>query len=262
MKRLDLWWSHQSAARVAAMLFLLFGIFVSVVGYAKVHGSAFDLNIFVQDFYANLGVELLSIAVTVLIVDRLNDRQTMREHKGELIVQMGSPDHAFAIEAVRIMRLKGWLTDGSLRGHDFSKADLHEADLTGADLQGAKFFKANLDHALLSGANLQFTSLGFASLKDATLVGANLEHAHLGGANLENADLRDTDLIDAETWSVNAQGANLRGAKMSNVRLRGAKLDEHTTLPCGKKWKSDTDLRQYTDEKHPEFVDRSKNSNE
>jgi hypothetical protein len=254
MKRLDLWWTHQSAARIAATVFLIVGVFVSLAGYARVHGGTFDLGVFIEDFYANAGVELLSIAVTVLVVDRLNERQTLREHKWELIVQMGSPDHAFAIEAVRIIRLKGWLTDGSLKGHDFSKADLHDADLTQADLRGAHFYKANLDNAILTGADLQHTSLGFASMKNASMVGANLEHAHLGGADLENADLRDTDLIDAETWSVNVHGANLKGAKLTNLRLRGAKLDENTILPCGKKWHDKTDLRQYTDENHPEYV--------
>lgn len=254
MKRLRLWLKNHSAVRIVATFFLAVAIFVTVFGYVLTHGGTFNLITFVQDFYANAGVEMFSIAITVLVVDRLNERQTIREHKWELIVQMGSPDHAFAVEAVRIIRLKGWLTDGSLRGHDFSKADLHDVDLSHADLREATFFKANLDHALLNNSDLRGASLGFASMKGAFLVSANLEHAHLGGANLEGADLRDTDLIDAETWSVNVQGANLKGAKLNNLRTRGAKLDEHTILPCGKKWNANTDLRQYTDENHTDFV--------
>lgn len=253
MKHLRSWYREGSATRKVALLFLICGIAVTVIGYAVVNGGSFNIVTFLRDVYANLGVELMSIAITVLVVDRLNERQTVREHKWELITQMGSPDHAFAIEAVRIVRMKGWLQDGSLTGADFSKADLHDADLSGASLRGVKLFKANLEHAVLNGADLSHAALGFSNLKNAALVGANLEHAHLGGADLENADMRDTDLIDAETWSVNAQGANLRGAKMNNVRIRGAKLDEHTILPCGKKWSTATDLHQYTDENHPEY---------
>lgn len=69
------------------------------------------LNQFVSDFYANSGAELISIALTVIVLDRLNERRNMKERLDELIVQMQSPDKNRAIEAIQQLDAKGWLDD-------------------------------------------------------------------------------------------------------------------------------------------------------
>src|SRR5690606_34681130 len=100
-------------------------------------GESFSLRQLVSDLYANGGAELLSIALTVLIIERLNRRRAEQERKDELILQMGSPDHAFAVEAARIMRQKGWLHDGSLQDADLVITNLKRANLGHANLQAA-----------------------------------------------------------------------------------------------------------------------------
>lgn len=72
------------------------------------------------------------LVLGVLVIDFANERGNTRERKEELILQMGSPNNDFAVEAVRILRLKGWLKDGSLE----------YASLIGANLQGAKIAHA------------------------------------------------------------------------------------------------------------------------
>ena len=84
-------------------------------------------------FYQDIRSDLVGIDLAVLIIDNANQMLATRQEKKRLILQMGSPDNAFAIEAVRMLRSKRWLTDGSLR-----RAYLPGANLPGANLEGAK----------------------------------------------------------------------------------------------------------------------------
>jgi hypothetical protein len=101
--------------RVGVTLALLASL-VAVIGYLSQHADL-SLGLFLShltaDFYANVSTELGSIAITVLIIDSLNQRRMTRQEKAELVLQMSSPDNAFAQEAVRRLRARGWLKDGS-----------------------------------------------------------------------------------------------------------------------------------------------------
>jgi hypothetical protein len=231
--------------RIAAFSFLLIGVLIVGIGYAATQGG-FDWHTLVAEIYSNLGIEFVSIAITVLVVDRLNQRQSIFERRTDLILQMGSPDNAFAIEAVRLLRQRGWLVDGSLRGANLAKANLAGADLSKADLRGVNMVEAHLEEAQLNNADLREASLGFAQLRGANLSHANLEHTRLGGANLEGANLSYTNLAHGEAFSANLHGAHLHNANLQETRLRGANFNEKTVLPCGNCWSHQTDLRKYT----------------
>jgi hypothetical protein len=234
--------------RLAAFVFLLIGVLIVGAGYAVTQG-ALNWHTLIDEIYSNLGIEFVSIAITVLVVDRLNQRQSTIERRTDLILQMGSPDNAFAIEAVRLLRQKGWLTDGSLRGANLAKANLAHADLSNADLRGVNLVEAHLEEALLNNADLREASLGFAQLQDANLSHANLEHTRLGGANLAGANLSHTNLAHGEAFSANLHGAHMHNANLQETRLRGAAFNEKTVLPCGNSWTEDTNLRKYTQPK-------------
>lgn len=88
---------------------------------------------------------------------------------------MGSPNREFAIEAVRQLRQRGWLKDGTTMG----------AYLVGANLEDADLFIAHLE---------------FADLSKAHLAGAFLEGADLAGAYLEGADLHVATYSDETVW--------------------------------------------------------------
>lgn len=107
----------------AAIVFLLIG--TGVIVY---------LADTAEEVLFNLSIELVSIAVTVLVIERLNKQQAEQARREEVIQQIASLSNDFALEAVRLSQLRGWLRDGSLNG----------ANLGGAKLQGADLFAANL----------------------------------------------------------------------------------------------------------------------
>ena len=102
-----------------------------------------------SDFFLRIWPELIGIGLAVILIDRANKKIRESEEKKRLILQMGSSDNSFALEAVRQLRSRGWLLDGSLH-----EADLMNADLRGAILWCANLQEADLMEAILNGATL------------------------------------------------------------------------------------------------------------
>lgn len=215
------------------------------------------LDFFISDFYeflSGLVPEAVGIGFTVLFIDRLNRRRIISERKEEVITQLGSPNNEFATEAARLLRLKGWLKDGSLKGADLSGANLSGAkikeanlrdaylfnvNLTGVNLSdsiliGAKLFNSNLTNARLGSASLQNADLSVANLEGAslfranltgaTLVETNFSEANMGKANLTNANLMGANLTGANLWKSDMSGADLGFAKLDGAKLEGVNL--------------------------------------
>jgi len=216
----------------AALGFLSVGVLVVAGGYSATQG-AFDWTTFVRDVYSNFGSELISIALTVIVIETLNNRRAERERKEELILQMGSPNNGFAVEAVRVLTQKGWLQDGSLW-----RANLRDANLQSAHLAGAVMVGADLRFALL-----QNIFAGYAVLRT-----VSLSHA-----NLTNADLRCVDLRAAVLNETILHGASLVDADLEGAFIERAHFDPMTTLPDQTKWTPHTDLARFTNPTHPEF---------
>ena len=215
MNKISSWinnvWSYMGWDDFLAVSFFVLG----VLGYAewitKIPGGNIVLD---------LRAEFIGIGITVFIIGNTTDarnRAAKRDaEKARLIFQMGSPDNNLAIEAVRQLRKRGWLEDGSLKNAYLSNAYLSNVNLSGADLRDSFLIGANLSGAQLFGANLSGTHL----------FGANLNGATLASAILKEADLSGTDLRAADLEGVNLDGANLRGA-----RLNGARYDGETIWP-------------------------------
>lgn len=121
---------------------------------------------FLEDTHA----EFIGMGLTVLVIANATEYQQTKAEKNKLILQLGSPDRGFAIEAARQLRQRGWIRDGSL-----FKANLSGADLTEANLTGAILSRADLTGAILSRAALTGADLTEAILKGADLTGAELE---------------------------------------------------------------------------------------
>jgi uncharacterized protein YjbI with pentapeptide repeats len=202
------WSVASNSIELAAVILLLIGLLLRMLGKS--------------DF----STELISIAITVLLIDRMNDRRAIEQEKKALILQMGSPENAFAVEATRILRVRGWIEDGSLREAYLMGANLQGAHLGVADLQGAILLGADLRGANLKSANLQGAELWGANLQEANLWGANLHGVTLGGANLHGANLRDANLQEANLRDANLQKANLMEANLQEAILRDANLQE------------------------------------
>lgn len=254
-----------STTEKAALAFLVLGAIIVAYGYFFSQVER-DWRGFVEQIYSNLGIELVSVGLTVLVIESLNRGVATRERKQELILQMGSPDNGFAIEAVRLLRQKGWLLDGSLINCDLAGANLTRANLNRAlmirahlkmaNLSGALLIQALLENADLSKANLANANLTGAFMDqvllfDANLSGAILSQAHLKKAKLYNANLNGAELKSADLRGAYLDRADLRGADLTGADLRGASLghtyfDETTRIPTGAKWTPHKDMLWFT----------------
>lgn len=240
-------------------------IVVVVLGSLAQHG-VIDIHLLLLDLWSNGGTELASIAITVFVIDGLNRRRTTQERKKALILQMGSPDNGFALEAVRILRSEEWLTDGSLCGKIFTNANLQKAELSHANLKfallnnGCDLREANFTEAKLQGADLggsKFGKLSASSDRAATFWHAKLRRAILSQADLSKVNFGYADLSKATLVDTDLTGAILEGADLQGADLSGAKFDENTILPDNNpvisKWKPDTDMTRFTDPNHADF---------
>ncbi len=236
--------------QLSVLLFVLAGL-VFVVGLAVQYGGLFQNSILgavLLDFYVPISTNSFGVAVTILLVEDLYRRHSTREKKRQLVLQLGSPDNAFALDAVRKLRALGWVEDGTLQGAVLIRANLanaplaganltgcnlEQAILVGADLRGSQFAGSNMRAANLSGADLTQASLVdvdlvYANMRKAILISVDLEnagllYAHLEGTRLISANLVGTDLSGAHLEAANLQGANLEGADLRGVDL--AKVD-------------------------------------
>ena len=177
-----------------------------------------------QQIYRDIHAEMISIGITVLILGNFDQYLRIKSEKKSLILQMGSPNREFAIEAVRQLRQRGWLKDGTTMGAYLVGANLEDADLFIAHLEFADLSKAHLAGAFLEGADLAGAYLEGADLAGAVLIDAHLAGAYLVGANLEDAALSMAHLAWADLTGANLKRANLGEADLAGAHLKGADL--------------------------------------
>jgi uncharacterized protein YjbI with pentapeptide repeats len=218
-------------------------------------------------YVSNLWIEAISIGVTVIILDQVNQwrskQNRIRDLKENLIHEAHSNNNTAAIHAINELRKRDWLANqqgilqgvnlenANLEGVDFADTNLQGTDLGYANLQSARLTFANLRDAHLHETNLQDANLAYAELQKASLYKANLQDADLIGANLQEANLMQTDLRKADLEYANLQkailaNANLEGTDLENADLQGTILvnvnlkdanlsrvqyDENTALP-------------------------------
>lgn len=96
-----------------------------------------------------------------------------------------------------------------LRGCDFSKALLHDADLRGTNLNGIILLNAQLE-----GANL-----GEAELKDACCENANFKDANLTKADLTASDLSRAKIVNVQAQLTLFSLTLVKGARFENANL-------------------------------------------
>ncbi|OGH02046.1 MAG: hypothetical protein A2600_04885 [Candidatus Lambdaproteobacteria bacterium RIFOXYD1_FULL_56_27] len=126
-----------------------------------------------------------------------------------------------------------------LRHFDFSKSDLHEANLRYTDLTGAQFVssdlaRADLRNTKLAQANFSQSNLPLARLFEADLTfgiydqinwqGYNFKNARLRGASFKNSNLRDVDFTGADLQEVDLSGNDLRFSRFGFTQLQKAKF--------------------------------------
>lgn len=215
------------------MFLLALAVVGALPGYFENHPAPFNIEDLIKDFYENLSSEVVGIAFTVLIIDRLTKLREGQQEKQNLIRQVRSSDSRMAFEALEHLRAQGWLEGGALRGANLQGANMPDADLQGVDLKGTNLQTANLRGAKLQGANLAQTRLQDAELRSADLQGAylseaKLESANLGYVNLQGVhDLSDAQLAQVEMLTDATMPDGLRYAGRFNLKgdLEQARAD-------------------------------------
>lgn len=191
----------------------------------------------------NLATELAGAVFTFVVFQFIIDQRDKRKEEARLIDEMGSTINDIALIAVKKLRKRGQLEDGTLAGVDFWHANLAWSNLQSVNLTQARLWWAHLEGAILWEANLS----------GAHLIMANLSEAQLLQANLAGADLTDAILVGADLANANLAGADLVDADLVDANLAGAHFDENTILPDRTKWTPDTDLIRFVYRQHANF---------
>lgn len=173
-----------------------------------------------KELWPNIIPELLSIAVTVFIIDTLYQKRSDDETKKILVGKMGSNKNDVATEAWMEIKARGWGFDGTLEG---------------------KFLlSANLDGNSFTGAAMRKIVLSFSSLRDTSwietdLEGASLDHTDLSGATLSSYP--DGRFIpEANLTDVSFFNSDLTGARVRPEQLVKARSLSHAIMPDGSKY--------------------------
>lgn len=191
---------------IGAFLFVL-GLMITVLGHIDQYDT-FSASFLFRDLYANLGAELLSIAVTVLIIDQLYQRRETKQKTERLLREVSSMENSIALRALEEMKSLGLFNKDI-----FVEADLKYANLQDAVLQGVNFHKAYLT----------FANLREADLRDCDFNQAILRQCNLQGALLLNANLTDSKLLEADLSNANLNGVTLDGSNLAGATLEGAR---------------------------------------
>lgn len=231
---------------VFAFVALICGVSILIRGYQWVNPE--QMTIFplpkglIHDLYANFGVEFISIAISVIIIDRLNQRRLKANRLKNLKLQLASPSNDFALEALRQISTAhlGFLHNDFLVESKLSNANLSNAYLYGVNLKKSTMVKTILDSSNLTHARLHEAKLIDAKITNSDVCFAQFHNADLrwcnfSGSILQGSDFRGAWLIGTDFRGANLNGTFLRGANCINMAI----FDETTTLPNGDKWNPD-----------------------
>ncbi len=131
------------------------------------------------------------------------------------------------------------MPDQTIRGADFSEANLQEADFSRTTLRSGSnpsaetpftnFSRAILDRARLINADLSECYFDETSLRGALLIGSGIRGSLFAEAKLDDAMMQQVDGVDAtfdraSLTAANLNGARLRGASFVGANLKGASL--------------------------------------
>ncbi len=205
--------------------------------------------LFSDGYATNIYTEMLSIFVTILVLDRLNEWRNTQQLKKQLIREASSRDNSTALNAVDWLRSEKWLTvnDESplLMGEKLSRASLENAYLYEANLQNTILYKCNLSHADLSKANMIDTFLHRATLDHTSLFNTDFRQAALGNVSLRSAKYIETAHFDERTILPDALPIKDESGQTIKNDIGHYVYDKY--------WTPDTDMTRYTDPTHPDF---------
>lgn len=190
------------------LLIILLGIFLLWVWLEKFTW---------KDLSSNLLSEYAGILVTITVIDALNAWRIDQKEKESLILSFTSPNKLVATEAARVLRIKGWLTNGSIKDVLFQRTSLDQAELHQASLRNSIFL-----YTSLKGANINL-----ADISNCTFTDTILENAHAHGTKFDGSIIIG-ETVKPENFFKNAE---FIGASFRSVNFMGVRNDEITEDP-------------------------------
>lgn len=234
-----------------------------------------------EGYNTNIYTEIISIAVTVLILDYLQERRDNRNRikdlQEQLVRDAGSPVNDIARNAIHNLRKRGWLggdysfelmksavpTDSVLVGKNLGLANLKRVNLGFANLSWSNFFHTNLSEinapssiwngATMHGANLSGANISTSEMRGTLLMGASLRRSFLGWTDFTGACFDNAGLIGASFY-----GAQLKDALIS----ASSTYDETTQLPDMTYWTPERSFAEFGAEVREIAARDSDDSNE
>jgi len=214
---------RQTSVRFVAVILGLIGV---AIGVGKELIAGINAVQAISEFFLNIGNDLFGIAVTVLVIDLLNEKNDEYYQKEKLIRELASKDNGIVLRAFVDLDARGWLADGTLMN-----AILIEANLIGINLNNAQFAHVSLEKANMKDASLSKTNLSNANLVDVNLQNSFMQEINLEGANLWRCNLSSTilekvNLKNATLWQANFQGAFINECELINADMRSVNLKD------------------------------------
>lgn len=203
---------------IVGTIFLVLGI---VLVFLHKYPDSWRFSSLIKEYYANLSCELISIAITILLIDYLYERKEKENNKKRLIRELGSEDKGFTSRALKEIKELGYLNDGTLKGVDLSQANLSGLDFTDANLENINFTQA-----LLNGTILKNSNLNGAIMNDAELRGANLENCTLSNTQMKKSNLYGAILNKARITNSDLMNSNLEICELMDVVISDSKLED------------------------------------
>lgn len=143
--------------------------------------------------------------------------------KSVLFVNIGFAGANFRDAEVANLRIVG---ESTLKGADFTRANLTGSNLRDLDMEGACFEQAALDGCEMSDSNMSGARLRGASAVHALFMRTNFEAADLSNANFLEAMLNKARLVNANLRGSNFYGAEFLGVTVGDTRFEDANLKQ------------------------------------
>lgn len=256
---------------IIGFILLVLSILAITLGHIRQRGS-FDVGLLLDEMWANVGAELASIAITVLIIDRIYRIQSERKEKAlresELRTQQQLYEYRLyraATQAEKQVLLYEMCVRNLLEGINLAQLDLSGIALgrlpAGSSIDPFYPLPRHEEPKTISmrGANLSGCLLNETDFSHIDLRGAGFVRTQMNNTVFNNTDLRGAVFTFATLENVKMRGANIEGVlfyrshisglDLTDAKINGVDFDRNfpsdVTLPDGRKLEYWSDFTDY-----------------
>ena len=183
-----------------------------------------------ESIWLELSPGMAFLSISVLLIGWASEAVSRRQQRASELVNLTALDADLAVETLARLRVKGWLSDGTLSDARLDHLHLPDTDFMTPIIEESSEGRTSIH-------------LQPADLHDSRMRRADLRNSRLDGADLAGADLRDSKLQGASLQGADLRGSDLRGVDLTDATLDDALLHDpdptwstETTMPDGRAW--------------------------